>query len=876
MHFSEQPGSPVDASVRPLPPRAKTAASDKSDPDAFKVFPDYSKHNAGMHNRTRSDTFQTPRSANRKGAGNMKMASEDSNAVSSAYLISGIRNDVRDIGKEINRGIQEEAQHTLTLMHGEVKALQAEVQGVLTVLGDLRESTIGVVMERLKTDIHGILSAAGWPLKVDWTPIQDDYKEGEKNRLESYQRSHEHLESRMGLLVDPLVNEIPLIKGIVGQLSAELKESQDAMRTEMQNLREALVSDLSARLMEVQNTQQEELSKIGTLEKSMETQLVAHVQKKPVKVNFEPVVSSMEGKFSTLASDINAVQSDLKLIRDSIAQVQTEVHSIEEIDAEKQKLQDSRVVDVDSNWTQTDVIETATGFAQTDDKFWKAKAAKGRKSTEAAAVPNPGELKRAATKTMKEKSKGGVIPDAEAMKRKARMALIKHQYNVFDLYHETGFCQKVAKSSLFENVTFAVVALNALWISVDADHNDADLLLDAHPVFQVAENIFCTYFTWELSTRFLAFKRKINCLKDAWFVFDLFLVTLMVIETWVMTIIFIGLGGGSSMDINASMLRLIRIVKIARLSRLARLMRAVPEIIIFIKGIGAAARSVCSLFALWMIIIYIFAVFFVQTLHPDTKQEYFSSVPEGMNTLLLEGIFPDNSGLVNLITAEDMPMWPLIVGFVLLASITLSYMLIGVLVQIVNVIGSTEKEKSLVTMVISTLKAHWAEKGFDTEVPLNKDDFQAVLVDASIAQFLQGLGVDVVVIVEMSDMIFDDCIKESKDSGGVTFENFIDIILNMRGQNPVTVRDIKSSQRAVKQIIKDAVLDSEKRQNDKLAKCLKAIHRVRKTVLGDDDGESDPEEPADPVGGDPDNEDVDGKHHDDDDVVIAALPAPDE
>merc|ERR1712178_1938 len=176
---------------------------------------------------------------------------------------------------------------------------------------------------------------------------------------------------------------------------------------------------------------------------------------------------------------------------------------------------------------------------------------------------------------------------------------MKQQYNVFDEYYQSGLCQRIAKSQVFENIAFLVVSLNALWISIDADHNSADLLIDADPVFQVAENLFCTYFVWELSVRFLAFRSKRNAFKDLWFAFDLVLVTLMILETWVMSIVFLSLGSGSSLLVDASILRLVRMVKILRLSRLARLMRAVPEIIIFLKGIGAASRSVAALLALW-------------------------------------------------------------------------------------------------------------------------------------------------------------------------------------------------------------------------------------------------------------------------------------
>eukprot|EP00971_Amphidinium_carterae_P179901 3568406-Amphidinium_carterae.1 len=37
--------------------------------------------------------------------------------------------------------------------------------------------------------------------------------------------------------------------------------------------------------------------------------------------------------------------------------------------------------------------------------------------------------------------------------------------------------------------------LTVVRISVDTDHNDADVLLNAKPVFIVAENLFCSFLT---------------------------------------------------------------------------------------------------------------------------------------------------------------------------------------------------------------------------------------------------------------------------------------------------------------------------------------------------------------------------------------------
>ncbi len=86
-----------------------------------------------------------------------------------------------------------------------------------------------------------------------------------------------------------------------------------------------------------------------------------------------------------------------------------------------------------------------------------------------------------------------------------------------------------------------------------------EVVTDSEPVFFITEQIFCLYFFLELVPasavhlfeisdpnvlhvfllqfceteviRFLAFKSKLNCFRDAWFVFDLLLVVTMILVT---------------------------------------------------------------------------------------------------------------------------------------------------------------------------------------------------------------------------------------------------------------------------------------------------------------------------------------------------------
>merc|ERR1719163_2549413 len=90
----------------------------------------------------------------------------------------------------------------------------------------------------------------------------------------------------------------------------------------------------------------------------------------------------------------------------------------------------------------------------------------------------------------------------------------------------------------------------------------------------------------------------------------------MVLETWVMTFLYLALGSTTDTSIlgNASILRTARLLRLSRLFRMARLVRMIPELLILIKAIFAAARSVCFTLMLLGIVIYAFAIALVQTL----------------------------------------------------------------------------------------------------------------------------------------------------------------------------------------------------------------------------------------------------------------------
>jgi voltage-gated sodium channel len=387
---------------------------------------------------------------------------------------------------------------------------------------------------------------------------------------------------------------------------------------------------------------------------------------------------------------------------------------------------------------------------------------------------------------------GGVrhaFANVEDMKREVRIALANGMYDVKDMYKETGWAQQIARSASFEAITLFVISANAIWIAIDTDLNSAATLVDADAIFQVVENLFCVFFLFEWGARACAFEDRRNCLKDAWFMFDGMLVFMMIFETWVLPLILISTGNSGSSGTGGTgggaVLKLIRLVRLTRMGRMARLLRAVPELVILIKGIAVAARSVFFTLVLLVVIIYFFAIVLRQlTDGSEIGQEYYPSIFKSMSSLLLDYILPDQSTSIKAHGDDNIGLGFLTLVYMLLAGLTVMNMLVGVLVEVVGVVSSVEKEGLTVSYVktrLDTLFTSLADE--DGSRRISKMEFQRLLVKPEAAKIIQEIGVDVYGLVDISEFVF-------QDDHELDFVEFMELVLALRGSNTATVKDI--------------------------------------------------------------------------------------
>lgn len=399
-----------------------------------------------------------------------------------------------------------------------------------------------------------------------------------------------------------------------------------------------------------------------------------------------------------------------------------------------------------------------------------------------------------------------LFADKADMKRELMETLKKARYDVRDYYKDDGICQRLARHQWFESVTLAVIALNAVWIAIEVDLNDAPTLFDAHPGIVLGENAFCVFFFAELLIRLCAFRWKRDAFRDWWFCFDFVLVATMVVETWVLSAVFAAVGRGTRGQLgNATIVRLLKLLRLSRLARMIRLLRFCPELVILIKGILAGIRTVTFSFVILISAIYIFAIIFKQATRGSAIGEtHFSSVPHGMHVLLLDGIFYDNlADLVGAIVEERSPAFAAVLLFlfytyVLLAAITVMSMLTGIVVKVVKEVAQYEHEEMAVLHIRDTLapllEPHQDES--TGEYRIDKQAFKDILDTPGIGKVLKDAEVDVISLVDLVDDIF---IEDATGNERVLdFRDLITIVLAQRSSKRASKKNVSNLRQHLK------------------------------------------------------------------------------
>lgn len=358
-----------------------------------------------------------------------------------------------------------------------------------------------------------------------------------------------------------------------------------------------------------------------------------------------------------------------------------------------------------------------------------------------------------------------------------------------------------AASRGFEYLTLFVIFVNAIWMGIDTDLNNAKSRNTTDTIWIIGDNFFCTFFTVEILIRLVAFEDKSACLRDGWFIFDSLLVILMVLETWIMVLVLDG-SSGSSLD-DLGFLRLLRLL---RLARLTRLMRSFPELLILVKGVWFASRSVTSVLLLLGIIDYVFAILFTSTYKREQGQIYtekqeelqtfFGNLGMSMFTLVCQGILLDTlDDLIRLLREDSVIMLLLFFLFILLSSFTLLNMLIGILCDIVADTEEQEKESMKLDKVRDVIINSYYICGSDGSEFVTLEQFDEMCQDHEFRTTLEvHLGIDACRLLEVRQLLFTnhEGVRE------LSFHDFLLLLTRLRPEEKAGPIDVQEFRRSLK------------------------------------------------------------------------------
>mmetsp|Transcript_25702 Transcript_25702/g.59931 ORF Transcript_25702/g.59931 Transcript_25702/m.59931 type:complete len:939 (+) Transcript_25702:125-2941(+) len=383
--------------------------------------------------------------------------------------------------------------------------------------------------------------------------------------------------------------------------------------------------------------------------------------------------------------------------------------------------------------------------------------------------------------------------------------LVDRAENDVRRYKETGVPASIARSPVFGTIAMLVVLVNAVWISIDADYNKSTSLIHADIHFQVMENLFCIFFLFEILIRFFAFKVPSQCFRDFYFSFDFALVVLMIAETWALPLIIFLVGQDEGSGDLVGQLTVFRMMRLLRLTRMARVLRMVPELLVLLKGIGAALKSVSFTLALLFILLYTFGVLFKSLTenHPALAEAYFPSVGEAMISLLCHGTLLDNVTLVmqDLRQQASLALAMVFLLYIFLSSFTVLNMLIGILCQVVAQVFQSEQDAAEVAYLKTHLTGILECYDKNGDRTINRDEFDLLMENPELHECLRKFGTDVNGLVSLADVLFTDTMGSGALTGNqchdsdtkhraLGFKEFLHVILRLRGEKRASVTDI--------------------------------------------------------------------------------------
>eukprot|EP00746_Dinoflagellata_sp_MGD_P143925 gnl/MRDRNA2_/MRDRNA2_76683_c0_seq1.p1 gnl/MRDRNA2_/MRDRNA2_76683_c0~~gnl/MRDRNA2_/MRDRNA2_76683_c0_seq1.p1 ORF type:complete len:539 (+),score=72.59 gnl/MRDRNA2_/MRDRNA2_76683_c0_seq1:133-1749(+) len=314
--------------------------------------------------------------------------------------------------------------------------------------------------------------------------------------------------------------------------------------------------------------------------------------------------------------------------------------------------------------------------------------------------------------------------------------------------------------------------------------------------FEALEHVYLVIYTGELSMRFFAF--GLHCLTSNWVKFDLVLVSLSAISSWIVGPVIAAQEDGASMEALAPLL-VLRVMRLLRLARSVRLLVQFKTLWMLVRGLLSSAGTMLYTFALMMLILYVFACLGVELITKDSVlrndeeagpivEQYFSGVVVTMVTLI-QFVTMDSIGAIYSPIVFKVPFLIMyFVVFLIVVSISLMNLVTAVIVEGAIEQGKQDKDvqkaydRKRIMKLIPTIQRVFLELDQDENGTVTLDEMLEAGAD-TVAELHGIMATDEV--AELFELLDND------GSGEVSIDEFCDGLTRLHNCDSQSIEFIR-------------------------------------------------------------------------------------
>jgi len=215
----------------------------------------------------------------------------------------------------------------------------------------------------------------------------------------------------------------------------------------------------------------------------------------------------------------------------------------------------------------------------------------------------------------------------------------------------------------------------------------------------------------------------------------------------------------------------------------------VPNFVWLAKGLLTGMRSIAVTLALMSCAVFVFAIIFIK-LGTPSSEDCFDTVLLAMHCLMKQGIFADQMDMISDLFNVNLTAYFTFIIYLLVANLGFLNLFVGVFVDIVNKV-SDQEEKSRREQEASEITMRMLEEiDQDEDQCISIYEFRDLCESETAYDKMVTLEVDVQDLWDLGPFIFFD-----KDE--ISLQEFQKHIMQLRGSNPVTVKDIVDTRKFV-------------------------------------------------------------------------------